>query len=338
MNDGSLGERGATPVIGNILLVAIVILLGFTLTTLAFAFLEDSGTPSADVAFEYEQTPVGLKMTPVAMGTDVIVKLNGNKVAEIAADQAGKSVLLPTAPDDRITVVSQDEQQSILVEREVDNRDEIGDFIAYYTFEDGNATTVVDESGNGNHGAIFGGITPVNSGCGSALELDGQKGTYVDIGDLTVDGPDDVDEITIAIEYQLDSGSDIQNLIEHQDSSFAWYIETREKFDDPHRMRFDIGWNAAPSAEITTGDIPAKETQILVGTYDGNKMSFYRNGALVGTKSLDRDVALGEVILGADSDPSSIGQNLDGQLCNVRFYYAAFDSDEVQRITNTMEE
>lgn len=43
---------------------------------------------------------------------------------------AGKSVLLPTAPGDRITVVSEDGGRSVLVQEEIDERSEIGDFIA----------------------------------------------------------------------------------------------------------------------------------------------------------------------------------------------------------------
>jgi FlaG/FlaF family flagellin (archaellin) len=333
VNVPRIDDRSAAPLVGNLLLVAVAIIIAATLATVALTFLEDTGTPTADAAFEYEKTPVGLEMTPVAMGTDVFVQLNGKRVAELEADTAGQSVLLPTAPGDRITVVSTDERRSVLVNREIDSRDEIGDFVAYYPFENGNATTVVDESGNGNSGNINGGITRVN---GSALDFNGSTGTYVDVGDLTVDGPDAVEEITVAIEYQIDSGSGIQNLIEHQDSSFAWYVETDGKHGDPHQMEFDIGFNSPPNSSITTGDIPAGETQILVGTFDGSEMAFYRNGNLVGSKPLDREVALGQVILGADSDPNSIGQNLDGQLHNVRLYYAAFDGEEVERITEVM--
>jgi len=44
----------------------------------------------------------------------------------------------------------------------------------------------------------------------------------------------------------------------------------------------------------------------------------------------------GEVILAADSDPSGVGQNLDGRLCEVRLYYSAFDQSEVEVLSNTM--
>lgn len=114
-------------------------------------------------------------------------------------------------------------------------------------------------------------------------------------------------------------------------------METDGKFDDPHRMEFNIGYTDPPSAKITTGDVPAGRTQVLVGTYDGNEMALYRNGDRVGTRSLDREVSLGEVILAADSDPSSVGQTLDGRLCEVRLYYTAFDERQVGVLTDAID-
>jgi flagellin-like protein len=331
-------NRGATPIIGNILLVAVIIVLATVITVVSFTFLEDTGTPSADASFEYEQSPVGLRMTPVALGTDVIVQLNGKPIETISADAAGESVLIPTAPDDMITVVSRDEQQSVLIQREIDDRNEIGDFISYYTFEEGSGTTVTDASGNGNDGEMYGGVSRTDASCGSALDFDGSSGTYVDIGDLSADGTASVEELTIAIQYVHYGGSDIQNLIEHQDSSFAWYMETDGKHGDPHQMEFNIGYSSPPSAKIVTGDLAGSQTHVLVGTFDGNQMDLYHNGNLVTSKPLDREVALGDVILGADSDPSSVGQNLDGRICEMRLYYSAFDTDEVERITNAIGE
>jgi hypothetical protein len=272
------------------------------------------------------------------LGTEVIVKLNGEEVTTLDGDSAGESVLLPTAPGDRVTIVSKDGQRSVLVDKEIDQRSEVGDLIAYYSFDRGSGDSVVDGSGNGNDGTINGrGATRISAGGGTALEMDGSSGTHVDIGNLRLVGPDSVDELTIAITSEHHGGSGIQNLIEHQDSNFAWYIETRGKFDDPHRMEYNIGYRTSPSGSLRTGDVPANEPQVLVGTYDGDEMVLYRNGTRVGSTSLDREVALGEVVLGADSDPNSVGQNLDGRLYEVRLYYTAMSDSEVEVLSNTME-
>ena len=328
--------RGANTVVGIILLVAVTVVISVVLVTFSFSFLEGTGTPTADASFDYEQTPAGLLMTPRALGTDVTVRLNGESVTEFDAESAGQSVLLPTAPGDRITVVSTDGEQSVLLQEEIDERSEVGDLIAYYPFESGSGATVVDESGNGNDGTAMDGYSRT-TGCGAAMDFDGSPGTYIDVGDLTLVGPDRIDELTIAITYQYDGGSDIQNLIEYQDNNFAWYIETDGKHGDPHRMEYNIGYKTSPSERLLTGDVPSGPTQVLIGTYDGEEMALYRNGNLVGTADLDREVSLGEVILAADSDPSSIGQNLDGRLCEVRLYYTAFEGEDVQALTNAMD-
>jgi len=330
-------DRAATPVVGNLLLVAVVLVVALVLVTLSFTFLERTGTPTAEASFEYEQTSVGLRMVPTAIGTDVAVQLNGREVETFESDSAGESVLLPTAPGDTITVVSRDEDRSVLVSKEIDERSEVGDFIAYYTFEGGSGTTVVDRSGNGNDGIRKGGGTTwIRDASGAGLDFDGSSGTHVDMGDLTVDGPDEVEELTFAITYRHDGGSDIQNLVEHQNSNFAWFMETDGKHGDPHQMEFSLGYQTSPNGKIKTGDVPAGETQVLVGTYDGNEMVLYRNGTRVGTRTFQRDVALGELILGADSDPSGVGQNLDGRIYEMRLYYAAFDDSEVDVITAAM--
>lgn len=102
-------------------------------------------------------------------------------------------------------------------------------------------------------------------------------------------------------------------------------------------MEYNIGYNGPPSVNIFTAGIPAKETQVLIGTYDGEEMALYRNGERVGTAKLDWRVQLGEVILAADSDPGGIGQNLDGRLCEVRLYYSSFDERAVGALTNVLD-
>lgn len=134
--------RGHSPLVGNILLVAVVIVVGFLLVTLSFTFLDNTGTPTAEAAFEYEGTPAGLVMTPTALGTDVVVELNGDRVGSFDADSAGESLLLPTAPGDRVTVVSEDGDRSVLVEERIDERSEVGDLVAYYPFDRASGSTV----------------------------------------------------------------------------------------------------------------------------------------------------------------------------------------------------
>jgi hypothetical protein len=342
MRPGAGADSGVTSLVGIMLIVAVTIIISMILVVLSFTFLDGMGTPTAEGTFEYEQSPAGLTITPETLGTDVSVNLNGEQVTTLEADSAGEEVLLPTAPGDEITVVSTDGEKSVFLQRETDERSEVGDLIAYYPFESGSGSNIIDESGNDNDGTADAGVTGSGykrvSSCGSAIKFDGSKGTHIDVGDLTLVGPDSIDELTIAITYQYDgTGTDIQNLIEYQSSNFAWYMETDRDHGDPHRMEYNIGYNSPPSGDLYAPNIPKDTKQVLVGTYDGSEMALYRNGNKVGTESLSRDVELGDVILAADSDPYSVEQNLDGTLCEVRLYYTAFDDGEVDSLTNAMD-
>jgi len=95
---GGRESGGATPVVGNILLVAVALVIAVVPVTLSFSFLDATGTPTAEAEFEYEQTGGGLEMRPVALGTDVHVELNGQRVATFESGSAGQRKLIPTAP------------------------------------------------------------------------------------------------------------------------------------------------------------------------------------------------------------------------------------------------
>lgn len=331
----AVDSRAATSPIGNVLIVALTIVLAVSVSTFAFGLGNEQGTPRAEAAFEYEETAAGLEMRAVAIGEPVDVRLNGDTVATFDADDAGRSVLLPTAPGDRVTAVSQDADRSVVVDRRIDERSEVGDLIAYYTFDQGSGDTVVDRSGNGNDGTAVGGWTRVSDDAGSAMRFDGASGTHVDVGDLTVAGPASVDELTVAIRYEKDGGNDaIQNLIEHQDGNFAWYLETDRDHANPHRMEYTIGYNNPPSGSLYAPNLDENEVHVLVATFDGDEMVLYRNGTRLGSTTLSRDVALGEVILAADSNPSI--QNFHGDLYEVRLYYTAFSKEEAEILSAAM--
>jgi hypothetical protein len=330
-----VSESASSSALGTMLMVAVTIVLAVSIGVFALDVGQGQGAPTAEAAFEYEPTPAGLAMTPTHIGEDVAVLLNGKRVAAFDASDAGETVLLPTAPGDRVTVVSREGDRSVLVNKRIDDRSAVGDLIAYYSFNQGSGSTIVDRSGNGNDGTASGGYSRVVDDTGSGLEFDGQSGTHVDVGDLTVDGPASVEELTIAIKYSKQGGTDgIQNLIEHQAGSFAWYVETDGQHVAPHRMEYTIGYLNPPSGTLYASSLAERSTHVLVATFDGDEMVLYRNGTKVGSTPLDRDVALGDVVLGADSNPSI--QNFRGRIYQVRLYYTAFSDREAAVLSKAM--
>lgn len=330
--------KAATPVVGNILLVGVVLVLAVTLVVFSFAFLEDTGTPTADAAFEYKQTPAGLRMTPVALGTDVVVKLNGDRITTFEADSAGESVLLPTAPDDTVTVVSNDRDRSVLVNKQIDSRSEIGDFIAYYTFEDSeNEDTLEDRSGNGNDGTVVG-----DPDWGSSsLTLDGSD-DYVKVRDISSEVA--VSEFTVAVVYKTNDATKKQELIEHKSGDDNWLLELkpcthgevdkcsdRDKYVPVYTVDKAGG---TQDGQVFGGSTTAGTKQTLVGTYDGSEYTLYVDGEQVSSDTYTGEISMGDMNIARDIEFN--GDHLDGTIYEIRLYYTAFDGSEVEVITDAM--
>ena len=334
--------RGASTVVGVLLLVGIVVIVGGVVALGALTFLDGTGTPQATANFDYEETPVGIRMTPSAISTTVTVQLNGRDVATFGPNSAGQSVLLPTAPGDRITVVSRDREQSVLVQRTVDDRSEVGDFIAYYRFDSGSGDTLVDRSGNDNNGTLK------NSDVGDSgpswnsdsLTFDGQ-GDYVEINNLNTP-VSNVSEFTIAIAYRTESGTEKQELVEHISESDNWGSELKPCSSECSESEYKPVFFVDEAGGSQTGQIFANkqtenERHVLVGTYDrsAGETTVYVDGESEATGSFNSEINMGDFYIGRDAEGSS--DFLDGEIFEIRLYYTAFDGEEVQVVTKAME-
>lgn len=338
MREEGREDRAVTPVVGNILLVAVVLILAVVLVTLSFAFLEGTGAPTAEATFEYTETPAGLEITPKALGTDVTVQLNGETVDTIAADEAGKSVLVPTAPGDTVTVISKDQDRSVLVNKQIDDRSEIGDFIAYYTFEANSGDTLKDRSNNGNSGTITGARWG-QDGTGGYLKFDGDDDVTVSDINAPEGTNNEVQEFTIAVSYRPETSSNQRELIEHIDGGKNWFITTRwSKYNtdtDEYKPEFKAGPGGACSNCIAGGVHKADEQHVVVGTYDGTESNMYVDGTLEGTKTgFQEPISMGTMKIGQDAEGNY--QHYKGKIYEIRLYYHVLDQDEIQAITKAM--
>ena len=330
-------ERGASSVIGVVLLVAVVVVVGTVVALGALTFLEGLGAPTATADFSYDRTSAGLVMTPEAISTAVTVRLNGRDVATIDPDSAGQSVLLPTAPGDRITVVSRDGDQSVLVQRTVDGRSQIGDFIAYYTFEEGDDPDVLeDQSGNGNDAELQSSNT--DSWTGNAYEFDGEN-DYFKLEGLNTP-VSEVSEFTIAVAYKTNTGTEKQELVEHIRNEDNWGMElkTGSNGGTYEPVFFVDDASGSQTGQIFADPQPKNERQVLVGTHDGNsgESELYVDGARVeDDRTFRSNTTMGDFYIGRDAESSR--DYLDGEIYEIRLYYTAFDNQEVRTITNAME-
>lgn len=334
MNCRAPGNRAMTSVLANVLLVAIAIVLAVTITVFGFSFAENVPDATAEASVDFEPAPVGLEVTPRALGTDVDVLLNGERVTGFAANESGVTRLVPTSPGDRVTVVSRGEESSVLVTEEIDERSEAGDFVAHYRFDSGSGTTLVDRSGNGNDGTIQGSPAWVADGFGSALEFTGSN-DHVDVTDLGVDAMS-VDEFTVAVAYRQDGSTDrVNQLVEHHSGGNEWFLET-EGGSTSGTYDLDYAVNY-PSDQLSTSQGYATgTTHVAVATYDGSKYELFVDGQGAGTGSYASSVDMGDLVIGADA-PGGSSQYFDGRIYEIRLYYQAFDEESVTTVTDAMD-
>ena len=322
-------SRAVTPVVATVLLVAVIVILVGTLAASFFGVTEKIGGPTGQAAFEYAESPVGLEMTPTQIGQDVTVEINGKQITTFETDDAGETKLIPTSPGDQLTVIAADGSRSVLVSKTIDDRDEIGDFVAHYTFAEGSGSTLVDQSGNDNDGTIEGDpdwLTESDAG----LKFDGTD-DYVTIDNL--DAGVDVDEFTIAVAYKQDAvaSDEVNQLVEHRYGGNEWFLETRGGSGSTYQIEYAVEF----PEQLTTGySYNTGNRRVAVGTYDGSEYGLYMDSDKIGTKDASRPIGMDDMKIAVDSDESS--QFYEGEIYEIRLYYSAFDDEEVESITKAM--
>jgi hypothetical protein len=205
--------------------------------------------------------------------------------------------------------------------------------LAYYTFDEGPAATVVDHSGNGNTGQVHG-AQFVPNGDGFALRFDG-KDDYVDCG--APDSLSPTGAITLeawvfpeAVPYTGEPGIigkayDSYVLTYYGDGCCWFYI--------------------GGGGNHTLARLAKDRWNHLVGAFDGQMLRLYVDGVLAGTRQSDTATipAGGAFFMGKSSGDSvyTKGAHFTGRLDEVRIYDRALSADEVRehyRTTNLTRE
>jgi hypothetical protein len=206
--------------------------------------------------------------------------------------------------------------------------------IAYYRLEETSGTTAVDSSASG----LF-------------------PGTYVTSGSYPLLGQPGIDTNSIALSVSQPSSVTAGYYPEfNQQAPFSFEIWAKPISTDPGNNRcpignwsgwgLDSGWYVYQSAGapntfalvcdsangtwLTSPAFNLFSWCHLVGTYDGTNMSFYMNGALVGTHSAAGYVAntVNPLALGNRSDASGYGA-FDGGLDEFAYYTNALTAAQV---------
>ena len=159
--------------------------------------------------------------------------------------------------------------------------------VAHYSFDKGEGSVVLDNTGNGNDGQMLGGAKWVTGPYGTALEFNGDDG-YVDCG--TGEGLDIAPEGTIMVwckPYSAQGGLVCWNTGEGwPDERLILAIRTYESA--PTTMGcFADGKTAAGFTGFD--QLPLNEWTLLAFTFDGKSVSVYQDGLL--NEVTDQNVA-----------------------------------------------
>ncbi len=211
--------------------------------------------------------------------------------------------------------------------------------IAYYRLEETSGTTAVDSSASG----AFPGVYNVNG----SYPLLGQPGI-------------DTNSIVLSVAQPASVTAGYYDAM-NQQAPFSFEIWAKPISTDPVNYRCPIGnfsgWGTATQSGWYVYQVPGAPTAFacitasgvwitsptislfnwyhLVGTYDGTNMSFYLNGALVGTQSAAgytansvNNAGVNPIALGFRGDASGYGA-FDGSLDEFAYYTNALTAAQV---------
>lgn len=203
--------------------------------------------------------------------------------------------------------------------------------MGYWNFDGKNisGSSVLDSSGNGYTGTMYGGITKVKGKIGQALKLNGVNGTYIDLGVAaanTIRGGN----FSVSLWVKYNSAGNAYTGIISTDQSSPYNFSIRKKSIGSNVVFMWLSTN-----NLDTGFAPSLDVWYhylaTFNTVSGRK--FYINGSLVAQDSLTTAATQNSdsLYIGTDYTPSS-DRNFDGTVDDVRMYNRTLSAAEVYQL------
>lgn len=214
--------------------------------------------------------------------------------------------------------------------------------VGYWQFDEREGTTVLDRSGNSNHGQIING-TRSEGKYGQALALTGSDDSHVSIpGSTSLNSF--TDQLTVVAwvfpnvlpdEFNVVVSRQVGTLL-HPDQFYLGFGP------EDGNMHYKWHLGTVDGASLLEGDIyegtPEDNRWIhMAGTYDGSIMRLYIDGVEIGTQSLNGNIRVDDnpVTIGGEENgptPQVVDGEFEGLIDEVRIYVRALDATEIREI------
>lgn len=215
--------------------------------------------------------------------------------------------------------------------------------IGYWQFDEEDGNTVLDTSGNENHGELINGSRSDGSS-GNAIDLKGRDDSHVSIpGSTSLN--DFTDEITVTAwvfpkvtpeGFVVIVSRQIGTVL-HPDQFYLGFGPRDGNMHYKWHLGTDDGTSNFPEGDIYEGTPESDRWIHMAGTYDGNIMRLYIDAVEIGTYSIAGNIRVDDnpITIGGEensSDPQVVDGEFEGLIDEVRLYNRALSADEIQEI------
>ena len=210
-----------------------------------------------------------------------------------------------------------------------------GDLVLHYAFDEGSRGVVGDRSGHGNHGRIFGAQT-VKGTFGSALEFDG-KDDYVEApasDSFAAIRSEGTISLWCRPQEKMQGGLAVWDAGgKHQDKRLGLMVMTEyagnRVWASISNGRRHVVINDSIFPFIRFGHVAPREWVHLAVSFDGKRMSAYRDGLLLGSVTQGYAPEIGNVALWLGRVRGMGAAHFHGLMDEVRVYSRCLSAQEI---------
>ncbi len=201
--------------------------------------------------------------------------------------------------------------------------------VAAYGFDEGSGSTVADSSNSNNGGTISGASWTTSGRYGRALDFDGTNDS-VQVPDANSLDLTSTMTLSAWVKPHAIAGR-WQTPIWKEDGASGTYALSADR---PTSSLPSVGARSSSGWQIADGTSPLtnNEWAHLAGTWDGQALKLYINGALVSTQAATSNALTSTGVLRIGAMPG--GQYFDGLIDEVRVYNRALSQQEVETDKN----